>query len=329
MIKLHAKSPCCRASVSRFGNRRRRCDQCHHTWSIRVKKRGRKCIRVHARAAAFAEASHESLRHKASRTSRGRELIRRRHAHTMEQLLARPTRLLPKGPYICVIDGFVLFFQKKPWVTYLILVRPVQGTIAHVMEPYFEPGAETIRGWERAFASLPEAVTQRIQAVVCDGILGFDRYTQVQGWILQRCHVHILRQLQRILGTRRSNVRAKQLRLKAFRLVRTILADPDEGVVAAGVRQLAALAYGDACPHRFGLKVRGFLNAYRSFRSYLLYPDIYLPTTTNSAEHLCSKLTELVRRTRSFRNPEAYQRWVKVYLKLHPTVQCKGKVSTE
>src|SRR5262245_9130522 len=40
MNLLHAKSPCCRAKIYRFGSRHRQCSLCKRTWSVRRKKRG-------------------------------------------------------------------------------------------------------------------------------------------------------------------------------------------------------------------------------------------------------------------------------------------------
>src|SRR3990167_1503103 len=45
MKKLHAKSPCCRARVVKFGARRRQCAFCKKTWRLRKKKRGRSRLR--------------------------------------------------------------------------------------------------------------------------------------------------------------------------------------------------------------------------------------------------------------------------------------------
>jgi len=45
MKNLHAKSPCCREKIIRFGSRRRQCVSCRKTWRIRQKKKGRKINR--------------------------------------------------------------------------------------------------------------------------------------------------------------------------------------------------------------------------------------------------------------------------------------------
>jgi len=48
MNSKHAKSPCCGAPVRHFGPRRRQCVQCHRTWTVRPRKRGRRSHRTAA-----------------------------------------------------------------------------------------------------------------------------------------------------------------------------------------------------------------------------------------------------------------------------------------
>ncbi len=324
MIKIHAKSSCCHAVVYRFGQRRRQCSVCYRTWSIRLKRRGRKRIRVQPNLFQFAGPFQESLRHKAKRLHKGREAIRRRHSANMMQLMKKSSPQLPDGPYIAIIDGFVVFFNHLPWTVYLILLRPISDSKAYVMPPFVAAGAETIRGWEQAFQNLPTAVVSQIQAVVTDGTLGMDRYARANGWVLQRCHCHILRMLYPLLGLRHKTTGKKRFRLTAF--VKTILTTSNELYVQRCLAQLRHFAYASDCPKRFGVKLRGFLHAYRDFRSYQTYPKLKLPTTTNSVERVCGVLSELVKRTRSFRNPQAYQRWVFLILKLIPTIQCNGTI---
>ena len=157
MTKIHTKSSCCRAVVYRFGQRRRQCSVCSKTWSIRSKKRGRKCIRVHPNQYQFAGPFQESLRHKAQRIHKGRELVRHRHSANMKALLKIPRPSIPQGPYIAIVDGFLVFFQHKPFTVYFVLIRPTRESVAHILEPYFETGVETIRGWEHAFNTRPVA----------------------------------------------------------------------------------------------------------------------------------------------------------------------------
>lgn len=323
---IHAKSPCCGAIIYRFGARRRQCSLCHRTWSIRQKKRGRKPVRVHPNIYNFASASNESLRHKAKRLHIGREIIRRRHKENLIQLEKSALPKLPLGPYICVIDGFTVFFKGTPWTLYLVLIRAVSGELAYVMPPYFRQGVETIRGWELAFEVLSPELIIQIKAVVSDGTLGMDRYARSRVWVLQRCHCHLLRTLYPLLGLRWHKISGKGIRLKAFQEVLIILRSQNQEEVEKAVHRLQIIAHLLECPKRFGLKLRGFLEAYPYFRSYLEHPELKLPNTTNCAENICGQITSLIRRTRSFRSPNSYFRWVIILLKQSPTICCKGAI---
>lgn len=325
MKKIHAKSSCCQARVYRFGQRRRQCSQCRRTITLRPKKRGRKKGRTHARLNSLALASQESLRHKAKRLAGSREKLRRRHQQVMEKLLKTlPQASPPSGPLVAVIDGYQSVFNHQPWVTYLILLRSVSARKAVIMEPYFLKGPETIRGWEQALAQLPKEVSSRIKAVVSDGILGFERHCRSQGWIWQRCQCHLLRGLYPLLGRRWHHLAAKPLRQAAYQQVLVILKARPKGLVTDRLARLRQIVYSQQCPKRLGLKLRGFLKDYSFYRSYLKYPQLKLPTTTNAAESICAKIAELVRRTRSFSNPTSFQKWTRLLLRVSPTVQCNG-----
>jgi len=237
-----------------------------------------------------------------------------------------PLPELPRGSSICVIDGFTVFFKSEPWTLYLILIRVVDGELAYVMPPYFRRGVETIRGWELAFETLRPDLIRQIKAVVSDGTLGMDRYTRSRDWVLQRCHCHLLRTLYPLLGLRWHKIDGKGIRLKAFQEVLVILQNQNQEEVEQAVDRLEIIAHSADCPKRFGLKLRGFLEAYPHFRSYLTHPKLRLPNTTNCAENICGQLTSLVRRTRSFRSPESYFRWVIILLKQSPTICCKGAI---
>lgn len=325
-MTIHAKSSCCGAIIYRFGARRRQCSLCHRTWSIRQKKRGRKSIRVQPSFYNFASPSNESLRHKSKRLKVGREVIRRRHQVNLIHLAKLQLPTLPPGSYICVVDGFTVFFQEEPWTLYLVLVRAVNGELAYVMPPYFRKGVETIRGWELAFEVLSPALISQVKAVVSDGTLGMDRYAKCQGWVLQRCHCHLLRTLYPLLGLRWHKINGKGIRLKAFQEVLVILHSQNQRAVQQAVKRLGIIAHSFECPKRFGLKLRGFLQSYRYFRNYLTYPELNLPNTTNCAENICGQITSLIRRTRSFRSPKSYFRWVIILLKQSPTICCRRAI---
>ncbi len=324
MKNLHAKSSCCHGLIVRFGNRRRQCRVCHRTWSVWKRKRGRSPIRIHASIQSIAFPSSESLRHRAKRLKTGRERIRRRHETQLSFLLrTTPSSSVPNGTLIAIIDGYQLYFSGNPWTLYIILLRPVEGDHAVITEPYFLVGPESVRGWEQAFACLSSDIIHRIQAVVADGMLGIDRMACANQWIVQRCHVHLIRILYPLLGNRFKSVTRKRLRRLAYHHALLVLRSVNNEEVSQSLARLRIYAYGGNFPKRFGLKLRGFLHKYQDFRSYLTYPTLHLPATTNTAETVCGKIADMMRRTRGFRTPKSFKRWVLLLLRSQNTVQCK------
>lgn len=325
MVIIHAKSPCCRARVNRFGSRRRQCVECKKTWRIRLKKRGRKPVRVHPKIEKMAYASSESLRHRAKRFKKGRELIRRRHSRMMDQLIKKlPSPHAPPGPLIAMIDGWVQYFDKKEYTLYLILLRSIHSTRAILTKPIVLAGHENINSWKQAFSLLDPAILNRIRAVVSDGFSGYHVFAKERGWILQRCHVHLLRTLYPLLGKRCSTPKHKGLRKKMYQLVLNILETSDHKRAEQLFSQLSEMAYYSYCPRWFGLRTRGFLKQYQNFRSYIEHPELHLPKTTNAAECVFRQLSDTLRQTRGFRNPQAMIKWIELQFKIIQSVQCNG-----
>ena len=325
MTLVHAKSPCCRARVVRFGSRRRQCVQCNRTWRIRSKKRGRKRVRVHPNVEKIAFASSESLRHRAQRLKKGREFLRRRHSQVMDKLIKKlPSPQAPPGPLIAIIDGWIRFFDQKAYTLYLILLRSTHSTRAILTQPVILAGHENIDGWKEAFSTLDPAIIERICAVVSDGVTGFHVFARERNWILQRCHIHLLRTLYPLLGKRCSTPQHKGLRKRMYQLVLNILETSNHKRAEQLVSQLSEMANYPYCPKWFGMRTRGFLKQYQDFRSYLKHPELNLPITTNSAESVFRLLSDTVRQTRGFRTPQAMNKWITLQFKIIKSIKCNG-----
>lgn len=326
MKTLRTKSPCCKAKVYHFGHRRRQCSLCKKTWRIRKKKQGRKSIRVHPSFESTVIERKESLRHKAKRLDKNREQVRRRHARNLELLLEKlPLPKAPRGNLIMIIDGWSLYFKKKCFVLYLILLRSVNSKKAIVMEPCLLPGYEKKSGWEYVLNQLSLSVQKRIKAIVLDGITGVECLAQEWGWIVQRCHFHQLSTLQSLRGKRWSTVKHKELREEIYQNVVKILKTTSENKAKILVRQTRCLLQKPECPKWLKCRVGGFLRRVDFFRAYRRYPELNLPTTTNSAECVNQMITEIVRLTRGFRTPESFEKWMKVRIRTMKPIQCNGK----
>lgn len=275
----------------------------------------------------LAFSSHESLRHRATRFGEGRESLRRRHAKQIDILLKKlPLPVVPAGQTIAVIDGYQLFFGKQPWTLYLVLLRPINTTTAVVTEPLLLKGPETVHGWETAFAMLPDVVCANIRAIVSDGLPGIESYVHKHSWIFQRCHFHLLKMLHSLVGRRWHVVSSKNQRHDIYQKILIMLSSDDEEEVKFLFSYVNAFVQSQSCPRWFGLRVRGFLKQLNAFRSYHKYPHLNLPNTTNAAESVCGRIADMVHQTRSFRNPQSFERWVKVYIRLMQPIQCNGKI---
>lgn len=325
MKTLHAKSPCCREKIYKFGNRRRQCQICKKTWRIRKKRRGRKRLRVHPSLELTVLERKESLRHRAQRLNRGRELLRRRHERNLELLLKHlPKPSAPPGFLIAICDGLGIRLEKQRFTLYLILLRSLGGQYAIPMEPVLLPGWEYVDGWRYVFKTLPLSAQKRIRAVVSDGIAGVESFAKERDWVAQRCHFHLLAQLQSLRGKRWSTASHKALRERIYQNVRRILETPDNKEAEVLVQQTQAFLRRPDCPKWIRSRISGFTRKSPAFRAYREYSHLNLPTTTNTAECVFNTITQTIRLTRGFSSSQSFEKWIKVQIRNMKPIQCNG-----
>lgn len=227
MKKIHSKSPCCNAVVYRFGLRRRQCKACKRTWRIRKKKRGRKVLRIHPNPHATVILKRQSIANRANSSSSSYGQIRLRHKRNLEQILKHvPPPSIPDGELIAIIDGWHFYLKGEKHIVYLILLRSVADNIAVITEPLVFPGQEKVGQWKQAFDEIPIETRKRIKAVVSDGVTGIENFAVRQGWVMQRCHFHLIATLQKLRGKRPSTTN-KTLREEIYQMVRLILITTD------------------------------------------------------------------------------------------------------
>jgi hypothetical protein len=146
------KSTCCRAKAIRFSGRRRQCIACRRTWRIRSKKRGRPALRRDRRLIQRVLVQKRSLTEIAQR----RKITRQALSHRFRKALAAPSApagLVPpaSGDLILLVDGLWFKFRRRPWVLYLMALRPVKEDTATFIAPLLLEGSERMHGWQTAW----------------------------------------------------------------------------------------------------------------------------------------------------------------------------------
>ena len=326
MHSWHAKSPCCRAKIYRFGSRRRQCGHCKRTWRIRKKKRGRKPRRVRPGVLQAVLLDGRTLKTLAPRSGLTRQGLSRRFGRALRQLVWRSRVLrLPAGPLVLLLDGVYFRFRGKDWVLYLMAVKPCHYNRAVFLDPLLLPGRESRRGWSQAFTTIPAQIHSRIQASVSDEISGIIGLGTAQGWIVQLCHFHLISRLQSCRGRRNRRLAGRPLREALYRLTRQALELPDGAHLETVLKELRDLV-GQATELRvIRMIVREFLRRIDHFRAYRKYPELDLPSTTGSVEAMGRRVRDLMRQTRSISSPQALQLWATALIRTRPIVMCNGK----
>jgi len=326
MKTLHAKSPCCGAKIYRFGSRRRQCSHCKHTWRIRRKKRGRKPWRASPRFLQAVLLQRRTLKSLAPRTGLTPQALSHRFRQAVHQFVSRPRALrVPAGPLVLLIDGLYFRFNRRPWVLYLMGLKPCHQNRAIFLDPLLFPGREEVSRWSEAINTVPVRLHKRIRALVSDQIRGITSLAVHKGWVLQLCHFHLISQLQGNRGRRKRKVAGRNMRELCYQLARQALELPDGPKLQRVLERLKKVARQPGGPARVRMVVREFLRRTDQFRAYRKYPHLDLPTTTGTVEAMGRIVRDLMRQTRSIRSPQALQMWATALIRLRPKVMCNGK----
>lgn len=254
------------------------------------------------------------------------ETIRRRCRLACEHLVQTTTLpMLPailEQPLAIIVDGLHCQFDKEPWVFYNLVVKPAGASIGFFLEPVLISGREEYRNWCQALATIPDRVREHIRALVSDGFPGSRRIAAAHGWVPQRCHRHLDTMLWGCSAPyKKRRLRGGTLREVIIRAVREIRTTADQ----RRVDELREVLLDCSQQPELTLRVRGivrrFLHDLALFRSYLDYPELTLPTTTNAVESRNSLLRGILECVNS---PSAALLRVRAYTRQHPTITCNG-----
>lgn len=323
MKELHEKkSSCCGSKVHRFGDRRRQCSGCKRTWSVWKKKRGRDPLRPNHELLRKVVAEKQSLLlPRFNRQNLTTSALSSRLRRTMERYLIKvgPNRP-PRGSLILIIDAMWFLFENKRWTLYMMIVRPVEGDRAVILEPVIHQGRENYDDWSAVVDSLPTMTRKRIVALVSDGFRGTDLLARRNGWVIQRCHFHLLSQMQLNRGRWKLLPDSPQREAVYLAIRKSLIAGPHK--IDHCINELSALLTAPDCPKRLGMIGREFIRRLDQFRSYRNFPELRLPNTTNSIE----SLNKIVRsRCHHLRTPESLLLRAKVIVRMCKTIACRPK----
>lgn len=321
------KSTCCNAVVWQHGSRRRLCTRCHRTWRIRSKKRGRRRLRHAQRLIQRVLLQRRSLTELAGARGLSRQALSYRFLQALKRRMKQPVphASAANHPLILLADGLWFRFKRRPWVLYMMALKPLEEPKAMFIDPVMLKGPESRDGWIQAMSRIPDNYRPRIKALVCDNFRGSSTIAARNGWILQLCHFHMIAQLRARMGFRRpGSVSAKEVRREGYHLVREALVTQDQSELRAMLNRLIILGDNPSTPAVMRDIFREFVRRIDAYRAYRDCPELRLPTTTGTVESMGRVIRDLMRRTRSIRTPGALMFWVNTYMRLRPHITCNS-----
>lgn len=325
MKKLHEKSPCCWGQIRRFGKRHRQCVTCKRTWRVWQRKRDRKKFRASVDFfVRYLEHQIPSLAGLAKRCGLSEAVFKNRLKRSRQKFTSKtPWPSLPqRQPLVAVADAIVQY-TKKGWYTfYFILIRPTKGNRAVICEPYVKKGTEIYLGWSEALDRLPKKVKSSIAALVCDGHSGLVNCARQYGWLVQRCHFHLIARLQ----SRRSKWRTgrhQEEGKRIYKLVNRVLTTKKEKTILKALIELEEIGWLSSSPE-ISRTLSGFVKHFEDYRTYLKYPELNLPKTSNTAESLIGCIQKLCQRARGFASFDSLKKWIEALIKYKRFIRCNG-----
>src|SRR3989344_646331 len=322
MGNIHEK---CGGILVKWGGRRRRCVHCRCTVTRWPRRRGRKRKRTSAMIARRylrgESAVSAAIACKRLRSADGVERAVRR---SREQFFAHtPWPLVPDAvPLIAVADALMVRTEKRVCVIYLILVRPVAADRAVIMPPFIQDGKESWQGWQDAFAALPHDIRHRIAALVCDGHRGLYSVALRHRWRIQFCIFHMIAKIQ---GRRSQSAygRHQEEGTRIMTRVRTILMSARNEEVVTALKELDACRMSTHSP-QLRRYLSAFIRRHHLWRTYLEYPELRLPRTSNTAESLVRIIRKMLSRAHGFRTRSSLTRWIDALIKERKSMMCNS-----
>lgn len=323
MKKLHAKCPFCRGPIIRYGERRRLCRNCQRTFRIRIKRRGRRRIRINQSLLERIFLRGERLNQPGRNCPDRGDRLRKRFRRNLVEINRRPIRVRHlRGKLVLIVDGLRFRFQNLDFVLYLLAVKSTRGRKAFFLEPILLPGAETYAAWFQAVSnSLPAQIERRLVALVADNFRGCERLVEERGWRYQRCHFHLLHELQRRLGRRKRPSPSRLLKEEAYQLVCFLIRTRKRKGLKGFLRRLSVIGNHPEVTAKYKSLLRGFLSDFDSFRTYRRYPRLNLPVTTNALE----SVAKIVRnKLGQLSTPKSLELWARALVRMRRSVVCNG-----
>jgi len=328
MTTQHTKSSCCKASVRRYGGRRRQCMKCLRTWRISKHKRGRKAKRRNYKLIERKILDNQSIRTQKKNyyPNLGEQALYKRSQKCLSAI-SKKARNYPEFPdhYILLADGAGYTIKDEEWTLYVFLLKPIHCSCAHVLEPIMIKGKESFSNWQKALDSIPEHIRKQVIAFVSDNFRASWNITAHYQWIHQLCHFHLIKELRRRRGGRKK-LSDRSVRESIYHTVRKTLETNDPEQSAALMKELKSLSQHPQCPYKFKMVISDFFRTRERFMAYLIHPDLNIPKTNNASESLVNLMRE---KTKRLNSAKAVEQWAKASVRLKQKMICNGHKSTK
>lgn len=309
MKLIQVKSKCCKAKVIRYGGKRRQCKACKRTWSVRKRKRGRKAKRTSKKYVDKVFKDNMYVKNIEKTSKLKVKNIYKRFEKSLKSFATKENKKHIKGDgFIFIIDAKSKYFKDKSnskkelWTIYSIIVKPTDSNEGYILDPILKKGRESTTNWIRIFKEeVPENLKNKAIVLVSDGLRGIEKLAKEYNLIHQRCNFHILKELRKRIGKRKTT-KGRNTRKAIYELVDDALKTGSKH----NFPMLIELSKREDCPKPMKMIVKEFIRRHSDFISYLRFPKLNIPRTTNAVESLHALYES---KTAKINTPRAWYRW--------------------
>ena len=202
-------------------------------------------------------------------------------------------------------------------------LKPLNDCHAYFLEPVLLQGRESAAQWRIAITTISPEIRERIKAVVSDGIRGIKKVAIEYGWILQRCHFHLIADLSAHRGKwKLKRYRDRMLRESIYQTTRNALTVPAGQQLQNDIVCLKGFTASWDCPRQLRTLTKDFLRNLDAFRAYQIHSKLNLPTTTGTLEAMNKIIRKIVR---PINNQNALLRWARATIRANSPLVCNKK----
>lgn len=191
-----------------------------------------------------------SIKQLSVHSSLSADTLRKRFSKSIDSVVNKKRVIRIRGSHlILIIDAQWQYSNSQLRTLYFIAIEATTSQKVTVFDPVLKQGREKTKVWDEIINQLPQPAKKRVITLVSDRIRDIETIVEKNGWIMQRCHSHLLSMLQKMRG-KRASTPGCLVREEIYQTVQQILTERSRKKLNTLCKHLAVLAHSFECPKK-------------------------------------------------------------------------------